>query len=220
MTIDNSIQEIQTPIREVFTAKVQTYLTFKTANYINTYWYPILVPIGLIGNTLSFLVMIKPNNRKMSTCIYMAAISINDNVMMILAVYFWLISVQKVYQVNHFVCGLEVYLSSVTMQNSTYQVIAMALDKCIAIKWPHKAAIYSTTTRAKMTALAILLCTFIFNIPHGFISFSGGYHCIAYFIGGTYANIYSWISFIFNGLVPFISLMYMNCIIINMVRGS
>ena len=53
-----------------FLEEVQTHLAYKIASYINDYWFPILAPIGLIGNTLSFLVMIKPNNRKMSTVEY------------------------------------------------------------------------------------------------------------------------------------------------------
>ena len=61
--------------------QVELYVIFKIANFINIYWFPVLISIGLAGNILSFLVMIKPNNRKMSTCIYMAAISVNDNIM-------------------------------------------------------------------------------------------------------------------------------------------
>ena len=74
-------------------AEVETYVTFDIATTLNVYWFPILVPIGLVGNTLSLLVMIKPNNRKISTCIYMAVLSVNDNLMMCLALSDWLISV-------------------------------------------------------------------------------------------------------------------------------
>ena len=56
-----------------FMDQVESYMTFKIAYYINQYWFPIVAPIGLVGNTLSFLVMIQPNNRKMSTYIYMAS---------------------------------------------------------------------------------------------------------------------------------------------------
>ena len=71
--------------QNTFMEEVQTYMAYKIAKYINTFWFPILVPIRFVGNILSFLVMIKPNNRKISTCIFMAAISINDNLMMVLA---------------------------------------------------------------------------------------------------------------------------------------
>ena len=74
--------EAETPIMDVFMKKVWTFLTFRIASFIAMYWLPVLIPIGIVGNTLSFLVMVKPNKRKMSTCIYMAAISVNDNFMM------------------------------------------------------------------------------------------------------------------------------------------
>ena len=84
--------------KDTFMEEVKTYTEFKVANFINMYWYPILVPIGLVGNTLPFLVMIKPNNRKMSTCIYMAAISINDNLMMYVCFHVFLISALHIHR--------------------------------------------------------------------------------------------------------------------------
>ena len=50
-------EETQTT-KDTFMEEVEAYTTFKIANFINKYWYPILVPLGLVGNTLSFLVMI------------------------------------------------------------------------------------------------------------------------------------------------------------------
>ena len=90
--IDNFTEQIETVAADPFTEKVETYVIFTIAKGFRMYWFPVLVPIGL---TLSFLVMIKPNNRKMSTCIYMAAISINDNLTMCLAIYTWVFTVAK-----------------------------------------------------------------------------------------------------------------------------
>ena len=75
--------ESEVTAKNTFMEEVESYSIFKIANLIMIYWLPVLIPIGLVGNTLSFLVMVKPNNRKMSTCIYMATISINDNIMML-----------------------------------------------------------------------------------------------------------------------------------------
>ena len=86
---DNPSVVVNTVDTEAFEDEVQNLPIFHIGVQFNKYWFPVLVPIGLMGNTLSFLVMIKPNNRKMSTCIYMAAISINDNVMMLLAFRNW-----------------------------------------------------------------------------------------------------------------------------------
>ena len=203
-----------------FMKEVQTYMEYKIADFLAVYWFPILIPIALVGNTLSFLVMIKPNNRKMSTCIYMAAISINDNFMILLVLYNWIGIGMKLYDPNPLECELVVYWVFIAMQNSTYQVIAMTIDKYIAIKWPHKAAIYSTPKRAKVTVIGVTLSIFIYNIPHFFITKMVGGVCIGYVAGGMFTIVYSWMSFIVNGLVPFTLLIYMNYVIVKKVRIS
>ena len=135
---DNSTTEMN------FLQEAETYLTYKMPNYIDRYWFPILVSLGLLGNTLSFLVMIKPNNRKVSTCIYIAAISINDNVMM-----FWALWYLDSFENNPVLCKIIVLISFLIVQNSTFQILAMTIDKYIAIRWPHRAAAYSTHKKSQ-----------------------------------------------------------------------
>ena len=74
------------------------------------------------------------------------------------------------------------------MQNGTFQVIAMTVDKYIAIKWPHKAAIYSTAKRAKTTVTCILICVCIYNIPNIFICKQGSI-CMGHIAGGTFTKV-------------------------------
>ena len=160
---DAATQELPT-----FMEQVESYMTYTIASYINIYWFPILVPIGLVGNTLSFLVMIQPQNRKMSTCIYMAAISIIDNFMMCLALHYWLVTVVKIHNMNLFECKIIAYLTKSSLHSSTYQVLAMTIDKYVAIKWPHRAAMYSTPKRARTIPICVFVSTLIYNIPHLF----------------------------------------------------
>ena len=68
----NSTEPTGTATVNVFMEDVNSMIIYKISNVIAIYWMPILVPIGLVGNTLSFLVMMKPSNKKVSTCIYMA----------------------------------------------------------------------------------------------------------------------------------------------------
>ena len=220
MKIGNFTEVFETTTRDIFMEQVETYMSFKIATYITKYWFPILVPIGLIGNTLSFLVMIKPNNRKMSTCIYMAAISINDNLMMFLALHNWLVTVVKIHEWHPMECRFAAFLVLHALQNTTFQVLAMTIDKFVAIKWPHKAAIYSTPRQAKMTVVAIYICVVIYNIPHIFISKLTGDVCLGYAIGGIITKVYSWFTFILNAIIPFVLLIYMNYVIVQKVRRS
>ena len=218
--IQNFSTEVNSFKTDAFMEEAQTLLTFKIAKYINQYWFPILVPIGLVGNTLSFLVMIKPNNRKMSTCIYMAAISINDNVMMLCAAESWLATELKAYIRHPIQCKIISFLGLAVLQNSTFQILLMTLDKYIAIKWPHRAATYSTPKRAKATVVVVFICVAIYNVPHFFASKLIGVQCIGFRAEGVITKVYSWFSFVLNAIIPFGLLIYMNLAIVKTIQLS
>ena len=207
-------------LEDIFMEEVKTFMTFKIANIIKIYWFPILIPLGLVGNTLSFLVMLKPNNRKMSTCIYMAGISINDNIMMTESLHNWLVTGLQVHEFKPLECRFASFWALFGLQNSTFQVLAMTVDKYIAIKWPHKAATYSTPKRAKITVTIGFLALMIYNIPHLFMARLFGGQCFGYSAGGVITKIYSWVNFICNGVIPFALLLYMNSVIVRTVGAS
>ena len=204
----------------VFMDEVETLMTYKVASIFKQYWFAVLLPIGLIGNTLSFLVMIKPNNRRVSTCIYMAAISVNDNLMMCLALDTWLLTTENMYERNLWGCKSKAYLVSFCTQTSTYLVLTMTIDKYVAIKWPHKAATYSTPTRTIAISLGVIICALCYNIPHLFSSNLIKNLCVGYALGGTITKIYSWISFLVNFIIPLSMLIHMNYAIIKAVKNS
>ena len=115
--------------KDTFMEEVELYTTYKIATFINNYWFPFLVPIGLVGNTLSFFVMTKSNNRKMSTCIYMAAISINDNIMMCICFHDYLVSAVQIHNWYDLERKLNAFVILFALQNSTFQILAMTVDK-------------------------------------------------------------------------------------------
>ena len=113
--------------KDMFMEEVEGYTISKIADFINTYWHPVLIQIGLVGNTLSFLVMVK--NRKMSTCIYMAALSINDNIMMCMTCHEYPVSVVQIHKWNPTECQFNGLVLLFALQNGTLQVLAMTVDK-------------------------------------------------------------------------------------------
>ena len=203
-----------------FVEEVESFINYKIASFINEYWFPILVPIGLIGNTMSFLVMIRPNNRKVSTCIYMVAISVNDNVMICLALWYWLAVAVKIFKLGLWECKIAAYFGTTTIQSSTYQILAITFDKYVAIKWPHRAVTYSTPERAKIILLSIFFFVLIYNIPHMLVSGLAGDLCLSYVVGGTIGKVFTWITFLVNGIIPFTLLIYMNYVIVQTVIKS
>ncbi len=165
--------------------EVKAHITYKVSSYINRSWFPVLIPIGLVGNTLSFLVVIQPSNRKISTCIYMAAISVNDELMMCFALHDWLIGVGNIHEWNLWGCKIASLLTNFSLRTATYQVLVMTIDKYIAIKWPHKATTYSTSARVRLVLYGIFVFALIYNIPHLFVASLLREECLSYLVGGT-----------------------------------
>ena len=213
-------QDVVHGTEDTFMEEVRTYMTFKIANLVNAYWYPLLTPIGLIGNSLSLAVMMKQRNRKMSTCIYMAAISINNNLMMLMCFHDYLVSVRQVHKWNPIECHVTAVAFLFALQNCTYLILAMTMDKYIAIKWPHKAATYSTARRAKIVTMSLYICVFIYNAPHYFLSSVIDGQCYNFGISNVFSRVYSWASFVLNAIIPFAMLIHMNYIILTTVRNS
>ena len=100
------------------------------------------------------------------------------------------------------------------------QVISMTFDKYVAIKWPHKAATFSTPRRAKFTIAIVWFCVVVYNIPHLIFTKWIGDLCAAYAVGGVLTKVHSWTTFALNGAVAFLVLIYMNYVIIKKVRSS
>ena len=96
----------------------------------------------------------------------------------------------------------------------------MTVDKYIAIKWPHKAAVYNTPRRAVITSIVIFICVASYNIPNLFISTLIGNECVGYAKGGVITKVYSWFAFGISGLLSLILLIYFNSVIIYKVRQS
>ena len=203
-----------------FMQQVETHTAFKIATIIDIYWFPILVPIGLVGNTLSFFVMIKSSNRKMSTCIYMAAISINDNLMMCLCLHSLLVVGLKINGWHPMQCKLAAVLVLFALQNTTFLVLGMIVDKYIAIKWPHKAVMYSSPRRAKLTVLGLTIFALIYNSPHFLLTMVIDGQCFTFAAESPMTKVYSWFSFVLNAVIPFTLLIYMNCVIVKTVQQS
>ena len=213
-------EDTETTTKDTFMEEVESYTIFKIADFINIYWFPVLIPIGLVGNTLSFIVMIKPNNRKMSTCIYMAAISINDNIMMYVSFHDYLVSALQIHKWKPFECKFVAFAALFALQNCTFQVLAMTVDKYIAIKWPHRAATYSTPRRTRIIAGGLYVSVSIYNIPHFFLSSVIGGQCLNFGIRSVITTVYSWFSFALNAIIPFTMLIHMNFVNVKAVRKS
>ena len=111
----------------------------------------------------------------------------------------------------------------IAIQSSTYQVLAMTLDKYVAIKWPHRASTYSTSKRVNIFIISLFVFALIYNSIAFFITGLNRGDCSLVLLNETTAkvhNVYTWITFVIDGIIPLSLLIYMNSVIVQTVRKS
>ena len=200
----------------------QSLMNYIIGDIINTYYFPVLVPIGVIGNCLSAIVMSRPHNRKVSFSIYMLSLSVSDNIMLFIASYYWVVTVpllnSKVYSQSE--CKFWVYLYSVTSTYGVFTILAMTCDRFLALRFPLKSHIICTPKRTKCILFLLLLTIATFNIPYYIYSaiFNNKY-CVAFLHRNRFIDIYLPISMLLSFCIPFIALLIMNILIIITVRN-
>ncbi len=220
VTMDNST-DLSPLVRLMMEAK--TYMTYKIGAMIHVVYFPILVPIGMVGNALSVWIMSRPHNRKISFCIYMGVLAVTDNCMLFIALYFWIVTVALVGQrdTTEFECKFLVYLFQVFSTYGVFVIISMTVDRFLAIRKPLKAPHLCTPKRAKIITLVLIPIVLIYNLPYYFNSnlINKGKFCAAFTQKHIFALIYLPTNVILNSIVPFVAILTMNIYIIKTIKG-
>ena len=68
--------------------------------------------------------------------------------------------------------------------------------------------------------MSIIIFVSIYNIPHFFITSVIKGNCYGYSTKSILTKVYSWFTFVLNGVIPFTLLIHMNCVIVKNVRNS
>ena len=117
-------------------------------------------------------------------------------------------------------CSIACLVVLASVQCSTYLIIVMTFERFYSIIRPHKAASFNTVKRAKI----IITCTFVFcysyHSPHLFISGNNGRMCIPNRFANVnvYGAFFYWLSEVISFILPFVSLLTMNSVIIHTLR--
>ena len=100
---------------------------------------------------------------------------------------------------------------------STYFIIFMTFERFYSIIQPHRAASFNTVKKARIIIVCIVLISFSYSTPFLFVSHNLGRYCIFSkdFVDSKYGSFYYWLSFSIRFVLPFVSLMGMNAVIIH-----
>ena len=121
---------------------------------------------------------------------------------------------------QYWYCTVIITVLAMAMLCGTFLLVAMTFDRFYSIVRPHKAASFNTIRRTKIIISLVIVSSIVFNIPHLFTSDHQGWQCTPY--GKANRNVYGqmfyWFSCIVEFVIPFVSLLSMNSVIIHKLR--
>ena len=162
--------------------------------------------------------MIKPHNRANSCCNYMLALSVTDNLMMLVAVYLWYLTCGFFRDMAAWECKLMAVLFNPCSYIGIYLIVFMTLDRFIAVCFPLKSSILCTPKRARRCILCVVVCVSVYTAPYVYTSgLINGKLCAGITSNALFPTIYSWSTTVIFSLLPFLLLLTMNCVIINRI---
>ena len=96
----------------------------------------------------------------------------------------------------------------------------MTFERFYSIIQPHKAASFNTVKRARITIACIFVFAYSYHSPHLFINGNNGRLCIPNRIANVniYGAFFHWLSEVISFILPFVSLLTMNSVIIHTLR--
>ncbi|XP_064642970.1 probable G-protein coupled receptor B0563.6 [Lineus longissimus] len=129
--------------------------------------YVVFVPLGVVGNMISFLITTKKSNKNLSTCVYMSALSVVDTMILISVTSHRVIfvlgqSAVIQYGINDVIFFW--YWSYTAGMSSGLYLAYMSLDRAIAVTFPLKAKTFCTTSRAKKAVSMTFFIPAILNV--------------------------------------------------------
>ena len=194
-------------------------LEYRLSRYLGIYGYPVLILLGTVGNVLSLVVMTRRTMIGSSTCFYMAVLSVADTILLYfgcLRTWFSYLTGYDAIILSPAACKIFSFLTYFSYDFAAWVLVAMTIERFIAIHFPFKKARYTTVSRAKKV-VAFLTVMFAGINVHFFFTItvtSKGY-CnplpeYRYFND----KVFPWIDATLYSFLPFVLLLLFNIIII------
>ena len=188
---------------------------------IHTYYSPIVCIVGLVGNTLSAIVMFQKHNRRISTCVYMGILAFLDSVPLLINTKYFFTDVVFPIREGKVGCQVVTYLWAWAGLAGTWTIVAMTADRMYVVKEPLKAIHKCTPKRARIVSLVIILLAGLLKMPYPLvysrtvpISMENDVCTPLPNRNTPLDELYYWINTVMSCYLPFLLLIAMNSVIV------
>ena len=144
--------------------EAKNYLTYRIGVAIHIYYTPILVPVGLVFNLMTLTIMLQRSNRRISCCVYLAALSVTDNLVLYSAGHYWASSV-LFHKMSYYTCRVIAAFFQMFSVASTFLTMAVTADRYLATCYPIQTLGSRTSRRAVFMSIIVTVLSVVANIP-------------------------------------------------------
>ncbi|CAG5126695.1 unnamed protein product [Candidula unifasciata] len=137
-------------------------------NFLKIYFSMLLMILGTVFNILSVVVLQRAAFKRTATSVFLQYLAVID----VLVLYNGL-SRQFIEGVLHYnirflnehLCRFHVWTTSFAPDISVWTLVAVTIERLIAVAWPHKVKIFCTKTAARVTMIVICIVAMCSNLP-------------------------------------------------------
>lgn len=97
----------------------QLLLLYRVAVGLEKYYLPTICIVGFIGNVMSLIVLLQRHNRRLSCCLYLGGLAVNDNLIIYIAMHYWTVMSLHVGTLSDFQCQWIAYIFHVSTRTFT-----------------------------------------------------------------------------------------------------
>ncbi|XP_064641502.1 FMRFamide receptor-like [Lineus longissimus] len=189
---------------------------------------PILIVIGTIGNILSCIILLRRQMARISTYVYLGALAIVDTFVLYMGLFrIWLGEVAdfNIMGKHDAICKIFMLLGYTASDFSVWIIVAVTVERYIAVCFPLQANVMCNTKRALFVILAILAVILTINLHFLWtvkvVEFKEFGEHVKKCTGGEryqdFIRIWPWVDAFIYSFLPFILIMSLNFLIIRQV---
>ena len=199
---------------------IADYMSYKIAKAINIYVQPIITVVGVVGNTISMIVMFQRNNRQTSFGIYLGMLAVSDTLALCVTTGYWLERKLSSSPLRDIDCQTRGWAINALQMNGLFLILSLTFDRLISVRFPLKAVAWCNARRAKHVSAAIFVVVWLVNAPYFvFAHVENRNMCAVGSPGSMVSFVFPWIVVCVGLVVPFLLLVSMNAVIAIAIRN-
>ncbi|XP_064487636.1 uncharacterized protein LOC135399828 [Ornithodoros turicata] len=131
--------------------------------HLHTFFIPLLIVLGLIGNGLSFVTFLFTRLRVRASSFYLGTLALSDFGYLFIMAFVWL-DKQGIRVLNQRgMCQIILFLSSTFSFWSVWLTVTFTAERCLAVQCPLWRLQLSTRNRARITIVATSVASLLLN---------------------------------------------------------